>query len=331
MTAVRVDAGAGRISTPPRVLIHLHIRKTGGTSLNSAIKHAFERDEVFELYADGDCEHTGLDTASIEGISRVLTDFGLDRLRYVSGHIPFGVHRLFGSDAKYLTLIREPVDRVISTFFWFRAGRPFCRDGKPLSFEEYLEAGDVYLNNYQVRVLSDAPEFNDVTCPSGVRELTFGAPVERRHLEQAKRNIENHFLVAAPLEELVETALLLRRMYDWPTRRLHNEYKNHNQNRPHAQELSSKLREIIERNNAYDLELYRWVKHRFAAQRALFEPQLSRDLVRFRRTNAIITGLGKYFPHKVRKKVAAAVLHGRGVSLDFLTRKSLPQRASKQS
>src|SRR5690242_18605361 len=164
---------------PPQVLIHLHIRKTGGTSLNSAIKHSFRPDEIFELYADGDCEHTGLDTASIQGISTLLTDFGLDRLRYVSGHVPFGVHRLFGSDAKYLTLIRDPVDRVISTFFWFRDGRPFCRAGKPLTFEQYLETGDVYLNNYQVRVLSGAPEFNDVTRPSSVRELTLGAPVER--------------------------------------------------------------------------------------------------------------------------------------------------------
>ena len=328
--AGKVAADGGRISTLPRVLIHLHIRKTGGTSLNSAIKHAFRPDEIFELYADGDCEHTTLDTASVEGMSTVLTEFGLDRLRYVSGHVPFGIHRLFGSDAKYLTLIREPIDRVISTFFWFRDGRPFCRSGKPLTFEEYLETGDVYLNNYQVRVLSGAPEFNAVTRPSGVRELTFGPPVERRHLEQAKRNIEDRFLIAAPLERLLETTLLLRRMYHWPMRRLHNEYKNHNQNRPQPHELSSKLGDIIERNNAYDLELYRWVKHRFAAQRALFEPQLSQDLVRFRRTNAIITGFGKYLPHKVRKQVAAAVLHGRGMSLDFRARRGFPQRAPKQ-
>lgn len=329
--AGRVDAGDGGISTLPRVLIHLHIRKTGGTSLNSTIKHAFRPDEIFELYADGDCEHTGLDTASLPGISTLLTKFGLDRLRYISGHVPFGVHRLFGSDAKYLTLIREPIDRVISTFFWFRDGRPFCRGGKPLTFEEYLETGDIYLNNYQVRVLSGEPEFNDVTRPSGVRELTFGAPVEKRHLEQAKRNIEEHFLVAAPLEQLVGTALLLRRMYDWPMRRLHNERKNHNQHRPKPHEVSSKLAAIIERNNAYDLELYRWIKDRFAAQRTFFEPQLSNDLIRFRRRNAIITGFGKYLPNKVRKHVAAAVLHGRGMSLEFFARKGLPRRTSKHS
>jgi hypothetical protein len=74
-------------------LIHLHIRKTGGTSLNSAIKHAFCRDKVFELNAEGGCEHTVLEIASREGISKMLSEFGLGRVRYISGHIPYGVHR----------------------------------------------------------------------------------------------------------------------------------------------------------------------------------------------------------------------------------------------
>jgi hypothetical protein len=72
----------------------------------------------------------------------MLSEFGLGRVRYISGHIPYGVHRVFGTRAKYFTLVRDPVERVLSSFFWFRTEtqRPFCRAGKLLSFEEYVES-----------------------------------------------------------------------------------------------------------------------------------------------------------------------------------------------
>ena len=85
------------------VLIHLHIPKTGGTSLNSTIKHAFRRHEVFELGAQGDPKPTVLGIDSLESVSESLQQFGLDRVRYISGNIPYGVHRLFGTRAKYFT------------------------------------------------------------------------------------------------------------------------------------------------------------------------------------------------------------------------------------
>jgi Sulfotransferase family len=314
------------ISGPPPVLIHLHIRKTGGTSLNSAIKHAFGRHEVFELYAEGAHEqlplHTSLDIASLAAVSKALDTFGLDRVRYMSGHVPFGVHRLFGDRAKYVTLVRDPIERVISHFF---EERPVYQAGKPLSFEEYVETErDPFLNNYQVRVLSDAADLNgslglhDAAMSNTPRELAFGPPVEARHLEQAKQNIERHFLVAAPLEQLMPSALMLRMMYDWPMWRLQNEYKHKGQHRPLTAELSSTLIAMIARNNAYDTQLYEWVKSWFAAQRRRLEPQLSKDLERFQRINRILTSLGKYMPHDVRKRIAAVVLHGRATPIDLL-------------
>ena len=296
------------------VLIHLHIRKTGGTSLNSAIKHAFCRHKVFELYAEGDCKHTALDIASLEGISKMLTEFGLGRVRYISGHIPYGVHHLFGTRAKYFTLVRDPVERIISTFFWFRTGRPFCRAGRLLSFEEYVESrADIYLNNYQVRVLSGSPELDDdIDRRSGSRELIFGLPVERRHLEQAKRNIAEHFLLAAPLERLMESALMLRIIYGWPMRRLQNERKNETQNRPRSRDVSSRVIKIIEDCNVYDAELYQWIKHRFAAQCAMFEPRLSEDLKSFQRINSILNSFGQFLPYNIRKQLAEVFLYGQG-------------------
>jgi hypothetical protein len=310
---------ASDLSDHPPVLIHLHIRKTGGTSLNSAIKHAFRRHEIFELYAQGGSDNTGLNIAHLDDVSGALTKFGLDRVRYISGHIPYGLHRLFGDRAKYFTLVRNPIERAISNFFDFKKSkrnRFFCRNGKPLSFEEYVESrDDVHLNNYQVRVLSGSADFHSVRSQSGPRELVFGPPVEARHLNQAKRNIEERFLVAAPLEQLTESALMLRIIYGWPMRRLHNEYKHRNEDRPQIGRIPASLIKKVEDSNLYDLELYQWVKDHFAAKRKLFEPRLSNDLIRFRAINGILASLGKYLPHNTRKQLAAVILHGRGISL----------------
>jgi hypothetical protein len=300
-------------SNLPDVLIHLHIRKTGGTSLSSAIKHAFRRHEVFELYAQGDPKHTALDVASLESVFQSLHRFGLGRVRYISGHIPYGVHRFFGTRAKYFTSVRDPVERVISNFFWFRAIHDaFCQAGKPLSFEEYVETrNDIQLNNYQVRVLSGSAELDRGVSPGGPKEVIFGPRVERRHLEQAKRNIEKHFVVAAPLERLAESVLMLRMIYKWPIRRLHNEYKHKGQNRPRAADVPSRLIKIIEDSNSYDLELYEWIKSRFFVQCSQFEPQLSQDVKRFQSINRVLNSAGRMFPHKLRKRLAGIFFHGR--------------------
>ena len=153
--------------------------------------------------------------------------------------------------------------------------------------------------------------------------------MERRHLEQAKRNIEEHFLLAAPLERLMEGALMLRIMYGWPMRRLQNERKNENQNRLRSSDLSLRLIKIIEDCNVYDAKLYQWIKHRFAAQCAMFEPQLSEDLERFRRINGILNSFGKYLPYKIRKQLAEVFLYGQGIGSRELKLRSGEPKAFK--
>ena len=105
---------------------------------------------------------------------------------------------------------------------------------------------------------------------------------------------------------------MLRIMYGWPMRRLHNERKNENQNRLRSSDLSSRVIRIIEDCNVYDAELYQWIKHRFATQCAMFEPQLSEDLKHFRKINGVLDSFGKYLPYKIRKQLAEVFLYGQG-------------------
>jgi hypothetical protein len=295
----------------PDVLIHLHIAKTGGTSLSSLVKHGFHSDEIFEWTRHGVEEYTAMNLATQESCERKLKEYGLDRIRYVAGHMPVGVHRCFDRPAKYFTVLRHPVERVISLFYFLiQVNLPFTEDGRRLSFEEYVESRhDINLNDYQVRAVSGAPDLDAPGAAPG--EVVKVAPVESRHLEQAKRNIEQLFLTVAPVEQMTEAALLLRRVYGWPMRRLQTEYKNPTKERPRSREISPRLIRIIEDCNSHDLELYEWVGKRFAEQRRLFEPALSRDRRVYGMVNRALNTVGEVLPWSVRKRLAEILFYAK--------------------
>jgi hypothetical protein len=299
-------------SAAPEILIHMHIPKTGGTSLESMLCHAFKSEEVFDTTIDGNEQYSGLGLASYERCRGQLALYSpeeLRRLRYVTGHIPMGIHRLFDRPAKYFTLVRHPVDRVVSHFFFrIQLGKPYLNNGRPLNFEEYVHSRcDLRLTDYQVRIISGNAELD--TARQQPAALTPGRPVERYHLEQAKQNIETHFLAAAPLYNLTELGLLIRRIYGWPMRRLLTEYKNPTKRRPRITEISPRLIRIIEDCNVHDLELYEWLGKKFAVQMLQFEPKLTRDRRVFGIASQTLKFAGKALPWSLRKSLARRLLY----------------------
>jgi hypothetical protein len=306
-----VDAARGIRPSAPELLIHLHIAKTGGTTLSSMVKHGFRRDQVFETISQDGQTYGGLDLLTYESCQYLLRDCDLSRLRYLSGHVPMGVHRIFSAPAKYIAVVRHPVERLLSYFYYrIQSSDPYLEDGKPLTFEDYVEnGGDIIFNDYQVRVISGSP---DLDAPAGPRgALVAGAPVQAHHLAMAKRNVEEKFLAIAPLEQITDLALVLRRIYGWPMRRLQTEYKNPTKERPRAPNLPQSLLRLIEDRNAHDMELYAWVCKRFAEQQELYEPELSRDRRVFSFVNRALTTAGEILPWTLRKRLAQILFYAR--------------------
>jgi Sulfotransferase family len=296
-----VGALFGGRPTAPDVLIHLHIPKTGGTSLNSIVQHGFRNDEVFgvEVFDDmGPDVRDRLGLARYDYCLQLRAGYRLEDwrgIRYATGHVPFGLHRAFVGHVKYFTVIRDPFDRIISEFFFrMQENNPTHDKGRTLTFEEYVDShDDIHLSNYQVRVLAGSPTLDD-------KEV----PVEPHHLEQAKCNIREYFLAAAPLERMAELALIIRSTYGWPMRRLLTEYKNKTRRRLRVNEISPRVRKIIEECNSFDLELCEWVRKRFTTQCLLFEPQLSRDRRVLNVVSSALNDAGRILPWQVRKRLA---------------------------
>lgn len=301
---------------PPDLLIQFHVPKTGGTSLSSMVKHAFRKEEIFESINEGEEVYGGLSLITFECCKERLFGRGpegLKRIRYLSGHLPFGVHALFERPAKYITVLRHPIERVISIFhFNSQYNNRYAREGRVISFEEFVESRrDINLHDYQVRLLSGAPELDAPAPLSPSDEVLPSAAVEKRHLEQAKRNIEEHFLAAAPVDQLTDLGLMLRIIYGWPMRHLFNEYKNRTKARPRQKEIAPQLLRIIEDCNRHDIELCEWATERFARQKECFEPNLSRDRRLFGTINSALTATGQILPVDLRKRMAELLFYAR--------------------
>jgi hypothetical protein len=287
---------------PPEVLIFFRMPKTGGNTM----------DGVFEHCLPGQCfhAHTGATdsallvrpTGSIREKFRALSRAERSAVRCVIGtHVSLDVETIFDRPVKFFTIVREPVDRVISNFFHIRTAThltsyPFIKD---MTLEQYLDSGiGLDADNHQVRLLSGSPELDAPWDPEGKSIST--PPVERRHLEAAKRNITERFIAAAPLEAFTALVWFLKRLYGWPLYRTFFAIRNKTPDRPRTEAVAETTRQRLRQLNRYDAELFEWVKLRFADQIRPLEPQFSRQVRRFERINRYARELGRLAPENLR-------------------------------
>ncbi len=193
-------------------------------------------------------------------------------IRAVTGHIEFGLHRLFTGPTRYVTMLRDPIDRIISQYHYMLRIPPEQRGLGTLdgvhSLEDYVTRSRQapVFNNEMVRLLG-----GDIREPA--------LPATRHTLERAKRNLER-FVVVGLQERFDESLLLMRRAlgWGWPAIR----HLNVTGNRPQVETIDADTRDLIARRNDLDLELYEYGRACFERQLAAYGPDLGEDLAALR-------------------------------------------------
>ncbi len=95
-------------------LIFLHLPKTGGTALRTSLQQAFDPLASALVYPSGDLDGT----MTREQFAALPPD-ALERLRLVMGHISYGAHRRIPRTCRYASIVREPVERVLSLYYHY--------------------------------------------------------------------------------------------------------------------------------------------------------------------------------------------------------------------
>lgn len=187
----------------------------------------------------------------------------LRRLRLIHGHMVFGIHEVLPQPSTYVTLLRNPVERVLSLYH-HRAKY----QGLRMALDEYVRQGrDWEMVNNQIYHLA-----------GGTRNATMA-----ELLEIAKRNLCQHFAVVGLTERFDDTLTLLRRLFG--LKRLEYVPEVVGEGRIRAEDVADDVIEAIKEANRYDSELYRFAENLFDEKLAAQSPSIEGELTRFRERN----------------------------------------------
>jgi hypothetical protein len=245
---VRLPNSPLRVEIPARsgdaisdAVLFMHIPKTAGTAFREAIVGNYRASQIAYLYPDPP--------------GFLLCEFGSlpleqrARFRLVLGHYHYGVHRFLPQESSYISIVRDPVRRVISHFRYLVEPEKGPGSASPSLLAELLERGaTVNLDNLMVRCFSGVVKAD---VPPG--------RVNRDVYDLAVHNLRSSFKFVGYQERSDEAYAALKARFGWNHRAALGVV-----NRGGSDDGSfDSVRKTIEHFNRWDCELYAEIRRLF--------------------------------------------------------------------
>ena len=243
------QSASGREGRPPakplgadETLFFVHIPKCAGTSFRDVLKRWFAPDLLH------------FDAHDAETLARAVARRTAPP-RAITGHFAYGVHEQLPGRPRYLSLVRDPLDRFVSLYKHARAnlGHGF----------------------HEAAAHMDLDAFYDFTLvqPEARRE-TLGIQCyflsRARSFEEARPLIDARFALLAPVERYPDFVRLCAADlgFEAPNRPPRNVAAAD----PRAEAAAAALAKRIARDHRQDLSLYQYVRDTFEARLAAPPP-----------------------------------------------------------
>ncbi len=232
-------------ATRDRLLLFLHLAKTGGVTLSDIFARNFGIEEFLQVeMTDGSV----LGTWSHVNVERALakmTDNEVDQVRAVWGHFRQGIQRHLPKPCACITVLRDPVDRVISAFCYeVQCGVMTNPDGSVPTLDDYVSrkrSYDLYIDNYMTRVLSGLPDL-DPTQEGATTE--YCARPTDADFELAANNLDSYMVVGLT-DQFDDTLLVLAADLCWSLSDMVYTPLNATASRPTAADVAEFVRNEI--------------------------------------------------------------------------------------
>ena len=258
------------------LFIHLHIPKTGGTTLRDIIQRQYRAEKILMIPK----------LKESENIIKEISASNINQLKLIQGHLKYGIHNHFHRRAKYFAIIRDPINRVLSTYYYVLSQKNNPQNlstaNNQMTIYDFVQSGvNPFLINGQTQLISG--KTGDIDNPIIESEELFSL---------AKENIENDFLFLGITEMFDETILILKNMLGW-----HMPYysiANRTKKKPNYDAVNPTIISFIKEHNQLDIKLYNITKtsllNRIAEENDLFQDRINK----FKKINKLLNPLFSY-------------------------------------
>ncbi|MBA3992051.1 MAG: hypothetical protein C0469_00895 [Cyanobacteria bacterium DS2.3.42] len=226
------------------VIVFTHIQKTAGNSVIAFLRRCLTAPQVARIHE--------LEVASRETIKEAI-DSKFGKYDVLAGHIPFSrrIDLLLDRPSANISIMREPVDRVVSLYFYLKANASWLDQGKyivdnAISLKDFASC-EAYFDNHMVRMMCDLDPMS-VSLGKCTNEM----------LEQAKINVVKNFLLVGLTEKIHEYLAVLAHLFCWSLDDVPKE--NVNEMRAPISKVPDDAIMAVAECNKYDVELYQFVK-----------------------------------------------------------------------
>lgn len=210
----------------------MHIPKIAGVSLLKIASKQYSLNEI------GFCYYQDLEKIREE--IKVISNN--PNIKYCCGHFLFSIHEQITRPYTFFTMLREPVERVLSFYYFCKSNpyHPFHKEVLKMSLLEFITTEKVipHIVNFQTRALSG--EF----------------PVTEDSLDKAKENVQQHFSFLGITEMFNESLFLMKKKFGWGN----VFYTKENITKRPSEPIDNNTIDLIKEINKYDIELYEWAK-----------------------------------------------------------------------
>ena len=204
-----------KILTDVPTLIFLHIPKTAGRTFYNILIRQFSPSEILRM------EHLFNKDSSIkyqpvhQFFNPFLQKYAINYLKKIpdeqkirikcitQGHLAFGLHAYFPQRVSYITFLRNPVDRVISQYYYLRRrpNNPFYYLVKGKDLREYINNEEIsdQISNVQVRFL----------C--GEDGIPKQGKLSEEDLKLAKERLKKYFTFVGTTKKFDESLICLKK------------------------------------------------------------------------------------------------------------------------
>lgn len=223
-----------------KTIIFLHIPKTGGSTFHTILRRNYPVKNTYNVFGS-DLSHREVQ----DFIQK--PDSEKTGLQLIKGHMPYGLHEFIPGESTYITFLRDPIERVISQYYYVKKNPNHEHYAKVhkgnMSLAEFVESGVITgMNNGQCRFLTGSVKRLPYNKTDGI-------------YEEAKANLDKNFSWVGITERFDDSILTLQNTLGWSHLPVYIK-QNVSKIRKKTEQFSESEISVVKAFNEADISLY---------------------------------------------------------------------------